>query len=77
MIETTLRRDRLVVAAGLALVAISAWAWTLAGIGMPMPHGGGMAMVEAIGAAAMSPAPWSPSHAALILLMWWVMMWRR
>jgi predicted metal-binding membrane protein len=74
VIETTLRRDRLVVAAGLALVAISAWAWTLAGFGMPMPPGGGMAMTEAIGAAAMSPAPWSPSHAALILLMWWVMM---
>ena len=31
-------------------------------------------MAEAMGSAAMSPAPWSPSHAALIFLMWWVMM---
>ena len=55
VIETTLRRDRLVVAAGLALVAISAWAWTLAGIGMPMPPGGGMAMTEAIGVGGHEP----------------------
>jgi predicted metal-binding membrane protein len=64
VIETMLRRDRLVVAAGLALVALAAWAWTLAGMGMPMTPSGGMAMTEAIGAAAMTPAPWSPSHAA-------------
>jgi predicted metal-binding membrane protein len=57
VIEATLRRDRLVVAAGLGLVALAAWVWALAGMGMPM-----------------TPAPWSPSHAALIFLMWWVMM---
>jgi predicted metal-binding membrane protein len=75
VIEATLRRDRLVVAAGLVLVALAAWAWTLAGVGMTMtPSGGGMAMTRAIGAAAMAPAPWSPSHAALVLFMWWVMM---
>jgi predicted metal-binding membrane protein len=71
VIEAALRRDRLVVAAGLALVAVAAWGWTLAGFGIPMPSGG---MAEAIGAAAISIAAWSPSHAALVFLMWWVMM---
>jgi predicted metal-binding membrane protein len=70
-IEAALRRDRLVVAAGLALVAVAAWGWTLAGVDMPMPSDG---MAGAIGAAAMSIAAWSPSHAALVFLMWWVMM---
>lgn len=65
VIEATLRRDRLVVAAGLGVVALAAWVWTLAGVGMSMTADGGMAM---------TPAPWSPSHAALIFLMWWVMM---
>ena len=75
VIEATLRRDRLAVAAGLVLVALAAWAWTLAGVGMTMtPSGGGMAMTRAIGAAAMTPAPWSPAHAGLVFLMWWVMM---
>jgi predicted metal-binding membrane protein len=70
-VEAVLRRDRLVVAAGLGLVAIAAWAWTLAGVGMPMSaDGDDMAM----GTMATTPAPWSPSHAALIFLMWWVMM---
>jgi predicted metal-binding membrane protein len=71
VIEAALRRDRLVVAAGLALVAAAAWGWTLAGVGVPMPGGG---MAGAIGAAATTVAAWSPSHAALVLLTWWVMM---
>jgi predicted metal-binding membrane protein len=64
VIEAALRRDRLVVTAGLALVAIAAWGWTLAGMGMQMGLGG----------MAMTAATWSPSHAVLIFLMWWVMM---
>ena len=71
VIEAALRRDRLVVAAGLVLVAVAAWGWTLAGVDMPMPSDG---MAGAIGAAAMGIAAWSPSHAALVFLMWWVMM---
>ncbi len=75
MIEAALRRDRVIVAAGLALVAISACAWTLAGAGMPTTHGGGMeAMTEAIGSMVMTAAPWSPTHAIPIFLMWWIMM---
>jgi predicted metal-binding membrane protein len=73
-IETALRRDRLVVVAGLVIVAGAAWSWTLAGVGMPMDHGGSMAMHETIGSVATTAAAWSPSHAALIFLMWWIMM---
>jgi predicted metal-binding membrane protein len=62
VIEATLRHDRLVVAAGLLLVALGAWAWTLACVGMTIaPHGGMGA--EALGA-----------HAGMVFLMWWVMM---
>jgi predicted metal-binding membrane protein len=74
VMEATLRRDRLVVAAGLALVAATAWAWTLAGAGMLMASASRMAQPEAVAAAATNPAPWSPPHAALAFLMWWVMM---
>ena len=74
VIEAALRRDRLVVAAGLVIVAGAAWGWTLAGVGMPMDHGGSMAMHETIGSVATTTAAWSPSHAALIFLMWWIMM---
>ena len=74
MIETALRRDRCVVVACLALVIIAAWAWTLAGVGMPTGSGDGMAMTEMMGSGATILATWSPSHAALVFLMWWVMM---
>jgi predicted metal-binding membrane protein len=73
--EAALRRDRLVVAAGLALVVPMAWVWTLAGVGVPMPSGGGgMAMTDAVAAAATNPGPGSPPRAALAFLMWWAMM---
>jgi predicted metal-binding membrane protein len=62
VIEVALRRDRLVVAAGLSLVAATAWAWTLAGVGMPMSGpAGGTGMSEAIGSAATTAAAWSPA----------------
>jgi predicted metal-binding membrane protein len=75
VIEAVLRRDRVLVGAGLALVAISAWAWTLAGALMPMSHGAGMnTMTKAMGSTVMTLASWSPAHAALVFGMWWVMM---
>jgi predicted metal-binding membrane protein len=75
VIEAVLWRDRVIVGAGLALVATSAWAWTLAGALMPMSHGAGTdAMTQAMSSMVMTPAPWSPAHATLVLCMWWVMM---
>jgi predicted metal-binding membrane protein len=70
----TLRRDRLVVAVGLALVTVAAWAWTLAGASMMPSFGDGTSMTEMVSSMAMTVAPWSLSHAALIFVMWWVMM---
>ncbi len=49
LLEATLRRDRLVVAGSLSLVALLAWGWTLAGAGMPMDPDHGMTMMEVIG----------------------------
>jgi predicted metal-binding membrane protein len=72
MIEAMLHRDRMIVITGLGFVTISAWAWTLIGASTMINSAGGME--DMIGSVAMSVAPWSPSHAALIFLMWWIMM---
>jgi predicted metal-binding membrane protein len=59
-----LRRDQSVVTVGLALVVIAAWAWTLGNTGT----------MGTMGSMATTPTAWSASHAALMVLMWWVMM---
>lgn len=64
-LEYLLRRDRLIVAAGLAVVVVLAWVYLAAGAGMDTD------MAE------MSmdmPMPWSPLYAVLVFVMWWVMM---
>ncbi|MFW6077080.1 MAG: DUF2182 domain-containing protein, partial [Hyphomicrobiales bacterium] len=76
LIEVVLRRDRVIVLAGLALVTALAWAYTLAGVGMD--HGvtmGGMGgMAENAGRGMMQPMPWTLGYCAVMLAMWWVMM---
>ena len=68
-LELLLRRDRLVVAAGLAGVILLCWAYLLLGAGMPMdPMSMGGAM------AGLAPMVWSPSYALLMVIMWAVMM---
>jgi predicted metal-binding membrane protein len=64
-LEYLLRRDRLIVAVGLAAVAALAWVYLATGAGidtsvadLPMDM----------------PMPWSPFYAALAFVMWWVMM---
>lgn len=74
MIEAALRRDRVVVMAGLVLVTISAWVWTLAGAGVSTNASGSHSMTKAMGSMVMTAVPWSPFHAALIFCMWWTMM---
>jgi predicted metal-binding membrane protein len=64
IIEDMMRRDRTVVAAGLAAVVVLAWAYLAAGAGMDMSMPG---MV-------MAPAAWSPAYGLLLFLMWWIMM---
>lgn len=63
-IESVLRRDRLVVTAGLVAVVLISWAYLLTGAGMDMSMPG---MI-------MAPAAWSPVYGLLLFLMWWIMM---
>ena len=55
MLSGLLRRDRLVVIAGLLGILLICWAYLLAGAGMAMPATGGMLMEMA------SPA-WTPGY---------------
>jgi predicted metal-binding membrane protein len=64
-LEYLLRRDRLVVAVGLAVVVALAWVYLATGAGMDTDMAD-MAMVM--------PMPWSPFYAALVFVMWFVMM---
>jgi predicted metal-binding membrane protein len=64
-LDHLLRRDRQVAIAALAAVIILAWAHVL--------HGAGMDMGEAMAGAA-APMAWSPAHAAVVALMWALMM---
>lgn len=72
-LESALRRDRLVVVAGLVAVVVMAWGWLHAGAGM------GMSAIEMTAMAGMDgclmqPAIWTPAYALLMVSMWWVMM---
>jgi predicted metal-binding membrane protein len=57
-LEAVIRRDRLIVVTVLIAVIAVSWAYLLAGAGVAM----------------MAPAVWTPSYAALMFCMWWVMM---
>ena len=82
VLESVLRRDRMVVIAALVGVIAIAWIWLLlgAGLGMSavsMTRGTGMpAVTEMPGMAdkMMAPAVWTPGYALLMFAMWWVMM---
>ena len=63
-LEHVLRRDRLIVAVGIAGVVALAWVYLVAGAGIDMS----MADMP------MEPMPWSTFYAALLFTMWWVMM---
>jgi predicted metal-binding membrane protein len=71
MWEMLLRRDGLVFAGGLLLVAGLSWVWLLMGAGMPMMSEG---MAGGAHGRMMQPAVWSPGYAMLMFSMWWVMM---
>jgi predicted metal-binding membrane protein len=74
VIETLLRRERLLVSCGLLLITLLAWSWVLIGAGTGMstiamttwqfPPPVHIAMVE----------NWSLGYALLMFFMWWVMM---
>ncbi len=65
MIETALKRDRVVAVGALVLATMLAWAWTLWTAHSPM-HDGMSGMT--------ARAAWSAGHALLMFAMWWIMM---
>ena len=72
-LQALLRRDRLVLVAGLVTIIVMAWVWLLAGAGMEMSAIQMTAMAGMDGWL-MQPAVWTTAYAALIFAMWWVMM---
>lgn len=66
IVKRALRHDRMLVIAGLLVVVVLSWTYLLAGAGT-MQEMDGMLM-------SMSPGPWTPDYALLMLLMWVVMM---
>ena len=66
-LDWVLRRDRRVAVAALAAVVALAWGHVLLGAGMDMP-------AAMAGAAMPMPTAWSPGHAAVVALMWALMM---
>ena len=76
VLETLLRRDRLILLAALAAVAAIAWIWVVVGAGTGMSTVGmtrrsGMPEITGM---IMEPAAWTAGYAGLMLAMWWVMM---
>src|SRR5262245_34449682 len=80
--ESVLRRERRIVAAGLAILTALAWAYIMAGAGMGMPawhmisaslfpHRVAEMPVTGMG---MHASAWPLGHWLLVLAMWWVMM---
>lgn len=66
-LEYLLRRDRLIVAVGLAAVVALAWVYLATGAGMD-------ASMADMSMDMDMPMPWSPAYAVLAFVMWWVMM---
>ncbi len=73
-LESVLKRDRVVVIIGLALVVFVAAIYTVAGIGMNMSALTMTKMAIEMPGMAMQPAVWSIGYGLVIFLMWWVMM---
>jgi predicted metal-binding membrane protein len=72
-LEAVLRRDRMVLVAGLVAVLVIAWGWLVTGAGMQMSAVEMTAMAGMDGWL-MRPAAWTPAYAVLIFTMWLVMM---
>jgi predicted metal-binding membrane protein len=75
-IETLLRNDRAIVAAGLAATTLLAWLYLFTGAGTGMDPAA-MTSLKLFGRMAMPmnrDASWSASYWAIMLAMWWVMM---
>lgn len=67
VLEAILRRDRALVAVALSVLIALSWAYLLAGAGMSMHEMNGMLMP-------MRMEPWTLHYAAIVFVMWSVMM---
>lgn len=74
-VESLLRNDRAIVAAGLAATTLLAWLYLFTGAGIGMDPAA-MTSLKLFGRMAMpmKGTDWSASYWAIMLAMWWVMM---
>jgi len=74
-VESVLRRDRLIVAGGLAIIFLLSWGWVLSGAGTGMPAAGTTTWrfppVSNVGGL---PMDWALAYWIIMLAMWWIMM---
>jgi predicted metal-binding membrane protein len=73
LLEALIRRDRLVLVAGMLVVSALAWVWLVLGAGMDM-SAIEMTRMAGMDGWMMQPAVWTPVYALLMVSMWWVMM---
>jgi predicted metal-binding membrane protein len=75
LIQALLRHERRLVALALVAATLLAWGYLLLGAGTGMPAASMSALPTAAGTMPfMAAADWSWGYAALMLLMWWLMM---
>lgn len=74
ILETVVKRDRLIVIGGLVAVVVLSWVYILAGAGMGMTAFEMTAMSSKAPAMMMQPVTWTPTYAVFMFFMWWVMM---
>ena len=73
LLETVLKRDRLIVIGGLGAVVVLAWVYILVGAGMGKTAFEMTAMSNNM-PMMMQPVAWTPTYAVMMFFMWWVMM---
>jgi predicted metal-binding membrane protein len=73
LLEAMIRRDQLVLVAGMLVVLALAWGWLVLGAGMDM-SAIEMTRMAGMDGWMMEQAVWTPAYALLIASMWWVMM---
>jgi predicted metal-binding membrane protein len=80
-IEAMVRRDRLIVICGLAIVVVIAWTYILSGAGtgmsafdMTSPPAVSADSGVTLATSALQPMGWTVGTATLMVFMWWIMM---
>jgi predicted metal-binding membrane protein len=74
VIETIVKRDRMIVIVGIVVVVVLSWVYILLGAGMGMTTFEMTAITKSSTTLIMQPAIWTPIYAMFMFFMWWVMM---